>query len=122
MFGLTPWKKHGRGIGLQQPVPHKSNGDLATLSQFRNEFEDLWNRYFEEDWLNDRFFGKLPVRWDESFSSISDWDVGWEDRGQEYLLQAELPGFEPEDFDLQISGKMLTLRAEHNDEKQEKER
>ncbi len=42
--------------------------------------------------------------------------MAFDDRENEYVLRAEFPGFEPNDFDVQISGNVLTLRAEHKEE------
>lgn len=39
----------------------------------------------------------------------------------EYLLEAELPGFKKEDIDIQIEGDYLTIRAEHREESNEKD-
>lgn len=36
------------------------------------------------------------------------------------LSSAELPGFEPKDFDVKVSGNMLTVRGEHRHEEKEK--
>lgn len=41
------------------------------------------------------------------------------DKGDRYVLQAELPGFCKEDIHIDIDGDSLTVRAEHNEEKKE---
>ena len=47
--------------------------------------------------------------------------IPWKKRhGNLSVRHAELPGFEPEDFDIKVTGDMLTVRAEHKDEKKEK--
>lgn len=98
---LIPWKK-------------KESGDLKVhsedhpLAQLRHDFDQLWDR-FGDDWR------RSGMRmWDDSgwFGSHVDLD----DREKEYVLRAELPGFEPDDFDIQVSGNVLTLRAEHEEE------
>ncbi len=38
-----------------------------------------------------------------------------------YQLQAELPGFEKEDIHLELDGDFLTISAQHNTEKEEKD-
>lgn len=41
------------------------------------------------------------------------------DKGDRYVLQAELPGFRKEDIHIDIDGDSLTVRAEHSEETKE---
>ncbi len=101
---LIPWKKrHGNSnlsIG-QDRVPG--------LSQFRQEFDSLWDRF-----------------WDDCRGLADPHDGMWsrgvrlEEAEKEFVLHAELPGFDTNDFDIKVNGNMLTLRAEHKDEGQGK--
>ena len=43
------------------------------------------------------------------------------DKGDSYLLEAELPGFQKEDIDIQLSDNNLTISAEHKTESEEKD-
>lgn len=43
------------------------------------------------------------------------------DKGDRYLLEAELPGFKKEDIHLDLEGDILTIRAEHTEEKEDKD-
>lgn len=47
--------------------------------------------------------------------------IDLEDRKDELVLTAELPGMSPEDIDLEIEGDTLTLRGEKREEHEEKE-
>lgn len=98
---LVPWKHRGRD------VPARQEQEGHTLASFRRDFDQLWERFWDD------------VRHGALLES-SDWSSNLEDREKEYVLTAELPGFEPEDFDIQVSGNVLTLRAEHKEEGQEK--
>jgi HSP20 family protein len=42
------------------------------------------------------------------------------DKGDNYLLQAELPGFQKEDIKVDLDKDILTISASHNEEKKEK--
>ena len=42
------------------------------------------------------------------------------DKGDKYVLEAELPGFEKGDIHIDLDGDMLTIRAEHNSEEEKK--
>lgn len=44
------------------------------------------------------------------------------DRGDHYELQAELPGFEKEDIHIGLEGDILTVTAEHREDKEVKQK
>ena len=69
--------------------------------------------YFDQ--MEKSFFGNL----DAGFSAIRT-DVL--DKGDKYLLQAELPGFDKEDIRIDLDGDRLVISAEHNAEKEEKDK
>ncbi|PWT83064.1 MAG: molecular chaperone [Acidobacteria bacterium] len=76
----------------------------------------------EMDALFDRFFSRWPAPAEWGWSPSLAWDVNVEDLDKEIVVRAEAPGFEPQDFDIHVSGNMLTIRAEHKQEaEQEKE-
>ncbi len=106
MFGkLIPWRRKNDKIKV-----HHENHPVARL---RQDFDELFERFFD-DWR----LGDLSLR-DDSYWLGS--RVEFDDRDKEYVIHAELPGFEPEDFDLSVSGNVLTVKAEHNEEEKEKE-
>ncbi len=118
MFNLIPWKKRSGNIAVHrdEPVGKMSHGfdrDVYPLARARDEFDSLMRRFFDDRWFDERL-GNLPSLWNEP---RLDWDLGWEDRENEYVFHAELPGFEVEDFDIKVSGNMLTVQAEHKEEK-----
>jgi HSP20 family protein len=98
---LIPWKK-------------KEGGDLKVrredhpIGQLRRDFDELWNRFWDH-WPT----GGLSL-WDDSRWFGSRVDLA--DSEKEYVLRAELPGFEPGEIDIKVSGNVLTLRAEHKEE------
>ncbi|MCI2105722.1 MAG: Hsp20/alpha crystallin family protein [Intestinimonas sp.] len=44
-----------------------------------------------------------------------------QDKGDSFLLEAELPGFEKEDISLDLKENVLTISAEHKEQKEEKD-
>lgn len=62
----------------------------------------------------DNFFGNDPWH-NETFST----DVI--DKGDHYLLQAELPGFDKEDIHIDLADDTLTISAQHSEERDENE-
>ena len=66
-------------------------------------------------------------RWGENFfrdmeSDLWDCKTDIQDKGDCFLLEAELPGFEKEDIKINLEGNYLTIRAEHNEKKEEKDK
>ena len=80
------------------------------------------------------FLSRLRDDFDRLFEGFSrDWPAlgegnGWrwgmklEDQEDAVVVRAEAPGFDPGDFDLQVRGNQLILRAARKTEKEEKER
>jgi len=95
----------------------KNSGALAPrteqeypVSRLRDEFESLFERF-----LGRSLFPFSPVAGVDPF-----WGLDMEDTGKEFVVRTEAPGFEAEDFDVQLSGNVLTVRAEHKQETEEK--
>src|SRR4051794_1308763 len=100
MFNLTPWRRRGSDGGQLAPR------NEFPLNRIRDEFDALFDRYF--------------TNWPAPFEG---WGLDVEDVGNEVVVRAEAPGFEAGDFDIQISGNLLTLRAEQKkEEKEQKEK
>lgn len=102
MFSLVPWKKkNGReiAVGRQQ--------DWHPLARLEREFDELWNRFYE-GWPKTGL-GNSP-QW-----GSSGWGNELEERKDEYVFHADLPGFEPDEIKVEISGKTLTISAEHRE-------
>jgi HSP20 family protein len=110
MFSLIPWKKknnNGGNVSVWQDRPD----DFPPLARFRNEFESLLDRFWN-DW-------DVLSRWEHGFPMKFREDL--EDKPNEYVFQAELPGFEPDEIDVKVSGQSLSVRAEHKQQDQGRE-
>lgn len=92
MFGLTPWKKRSSAgdVGMWRDRP----GNLHPLAELQHEFNALMDRFWRDD------FG-LSL------------NGGLEDKDNEFLFHAEIPGFEPDEIDVNLSGNLLSVSAEH---------
>ena len=97
MFNLIPWKKKqgSDGGSLTHPESHP-------LARFRQEFDQLLDRFWH-DW---------PAMGLES----AHWGLDVEDKENEIVVRTEAPGYEPDDFDVQVSGNHLIVKAEHREE------
>lgn len=113
MVNLVPWKKKNsvkvnRGNGGLSRQRHQD--DFHPMARFRQELDQLWDRFWD-DWgenalMNGSFGGG--------------WNLDLEDQENEYILNADLPGFEPDEIDVSVSGNVMTLRAEHKEETKDK--
>jgi HSP20 family protein len=82
----------------------RSGTSFGPFDRLRNEF----NRVF------DRFFG-WPAAWEEGGPEWRGQDWHWgldlDETDSNVVVRAEAPGFEPQDFDIQVRGDQLTLCA-----------
>ncbi len=100
------------------PAQREESTQMAThrreqhpLRRLHDEIDSLWQQFFGGD------FGLAE------WSGMSrPWGLDVEEKDNEIAVRAEAPGFEPKDFDIQVNGNMLSIRAEHREEKQDKER
>lgn len=110
-------KEHGGDRGEQRPgraVSPRSSGSLLSgggwpLARLRSEFDRVMEDFF-------RGWGGLPA-WPQQ--GASRWSLDVEDQEDKVVVRAEAPGFEPEDFDLQVRENQLVLRAHQNEEKEQ---
>ena len=105
MFNLIPWKRRNGGSEVKVRPDHGDN--YYPMTQLRNEFESIWDR-FRSDWE------RGLSHWDKG--SRFGLNTGLEDKKNEYVYHADLPGFEPDEIDIKVSGNTLQLRAEHKEE------
>lgn len=62
-------------------------------------------------------FEKNFLGWPNNFAGFRTDIV---DKGSQYVLEAELPGFTKEDINIDIDGDRLTISAQHNEEREDK--
>lgn len=94
--------------------------DLATrnkkegwgLMDAKNEFDDFFNRFFNRE---------FPLS--QAFLKNGEWipRVDVSEKKKEIILKAEIPGCDPKDIDVQLNGRILTIKGEKKQEKEEKE-
>jgi len=102
MFGLTTRAK--------KALTPKAEYPLRWLPE---EFSTLFNR----------MFNSWPMMIEEP-EWESRWELTIEEKEKEYLVKAEMPGFEPNEVKVELLGERLTIEAEHKEpaekEKEEK--
>lgn len=102
MFNLIPWGKKTSKDDERMLTAAKSHPPASLQEEF--------------DTMFDRFLNRWPFPWSEGLTPRS-WDLDLEEREEELVVKAEVPGFEPEEIDVQISGQMLTIKAEKKHER-----
>jgi HSP20 family protein len=106
MFSLVPWKKKSKNISREL-----TRRDHNPLAELRDEFDALFNRFLSR-WAE-------PL--DGDFGPSRFWGLDVEDGDQKLIVRAEVPGFEPSEVEVQVSGNLLTIKAEKKEEKKGKD-
>jgi len=94
IMSLIPWR--GKKNGAEQ--------DLGSpLGYFRSEMDNLLDRFFNDPW---------DLTGDAS--RMGNWfpSVDVTETTNEVVVRAEMPGVDPKDLDVTLSGQMLTLSGE----------
>lgn len=105
-MSLIPWRnKQEECAGESLPE--------ATLARFRDEMGNLFDRFFRDPW-GMSVLGSLPAR------------LGWGPRidlaesEDSVTITAEMPGVNPKDIEINVTGNMLTIRGHKSREREEK--
>ena len=95
MFLMTPWRK-------------ETAWENYPPARLREEFKTLF----------DRFFGGWPTPFPAEAERF--WNLEMEENEKEVFVRAEAPGFEAEEFNVEVRGDRLLLKAEHKHEEKTK--
>lgn len=92
------------------------------LSEFDRIFDDFRNSF--ENMLWSPFWGRFGrrgpgLRFREDFLREPELDLI--DKGQEFLLKAELPGISKDEVDIEVSRDRIEIKAERKEEKEERD-
>jgi HSP20 family protein len=90
---------------------------MSSLIPWRGEVDRLRN---EMERLYDRFFDLRPFR---RFTEEGEWmpTVDVSETEKEIIVNAEIPGVEAKDIDVNLDGNVLTIKGERKKEHEEKE-
>jgi HSP20 family protein len=103
------------------PVPAPSAPDV--WSSLRNEMERVFDRFsgaFAMPSLR-RMFDFAPAHRIESTFTFAAPAIDVTENGKAYKVTAELPGMEPSNVEVTVSGDMLVMKGEKRQEKEEKD-
>lgn len=105
--GLERAGRQGRGLTAWDPFDFRS----GPFSMFRRMQEDM-----------DRLFGRAGRGWPSPFGEEEgDWVPAIEafQRGNEFIVRAEVPGIKKEDLNVEIGEDALTIRGERKYDREE---
>ena len=93
-------------------MPHRGErkAGYPLLMQGTTPF-DLLRREFVP--LFDRAFAGWDVPFQPPWEAAKPWGLDVDEKEQEYVVRAEMPGFEASEIEVRLTGDLLTLRAEH---------
>jgi HSP20 family protein len=106
-MNLTPWRKKDKN-----PIVRADSG-FPSLTQVRDEVDRLFDRFLEEP------FGMLPA-WAHSGNWMPAVDLSETDT--HITVQAEVPGIDPRNIDVSVSGNILTLSGTKSESSERSER
>ncbi len=101
-MALIPWRNKGR-----------ERGALAPLSDLRQEIDRMFDAFTRDPWGSLSEFG-TNKSW---FPAI---DIAEND--QEVTVRAELPGVDPKDLEITVTGDRLTLSGEKKETTERKDK
>jgi HSP20 family protein len=97
-MNLIPWRNKSGGNG----------GFENTLTRFRDEMDDLFGRFLGGGQSTAGTFGAAWPRLDLAETE------------KDVTVTAELPGVNPKELEINVTGNVLTIRGEKKDEREEK--
>ncbi len=107
---LIPWR--GKTGGQEGSLPVRQ----AALSRFHSDIDRLFERFFDEPFFGAGRLLSQPGSWAGAWSPSVDVSEG-EDA---FTVRMELPGVDPDDIDVSLSGDALTVSGEKKEESEER--
>jgi HSP20 family protein len=93
-------------LDMANVIPWRKSQTEQPLVKLRDECDALF----------DRFFSRLPTLMDTENDVDRFWELEVDDRNNEVVVRAEVPGFEADELDVQLDGTMLVIKAEKKQE------
>jgi len=93
---LTPRNNQGGKLATRGQQSHP-------LGLFRHEIDSLFNRFFGGGWL---------APFEESFGQMQSLAFDVEEKDNEMVVRADVPGFEQDELDVRLENDVLTVKAE----------
>jgi len=105
-MNLIPWRRK-----REEERPREASS--TAMAPFREEVDSLFNRFLRDPWDFGPWFSPL-----EGLTSGPCTDLA--ETENEVSVKMELPGMDPKEIDIDITGNLLTVRGEKKHEQKEK--
>lgn len=120
---LAPWnwfRREHESEGRPLPVVRRPGASMypATLAQFRNEFDQLFENFLQGFPLAPAAFPSLPRAMGDDGWMKPSVDIAATEKA--YAITADLPGVDEKNIDVEISGDTLIIRGQKEHKKEEK--
>lgn len=104
MKWITPWRTKKKENGTEL-------APTRALTQFRTEVDRLFERFFRDPW----------ALLDEPLPALGTWvpSLDIADSEKEIVVRAEVPGVDPKDLNITVSGNVLTIAGEKKHSREE---
>ena len=83
------------------------------LAPYTKRNHSIWDPFADFGAMERSFFGG---------SGLAEFKTDIQDKGDSYLLEADLPGFKKEDIHIDLDGETMTISAERHSEHEEKDK
>jgi len=105
-MNMIPWKRkkaesRGNTLASRRDFP-------LIVNRMRDEFNELFDQ-----------FSHGFMDWEPVSGKGWNWGLDVAEKDDHVEIHAEAPGFEPDDFDVRVTGNRLVLQATHHSEHQE---
>lgn len=107
-MNLIPWRNKRRYSGGEEPAER-------SLVRLRDDIDRAFERLLRDPWDLSVFERTMPGLRLEPRLDLTESD-------EQIVVKAELPGVDPKDVRIDVSGNLLTLAGEKKQEKEEKKR
>jgi HSP20 family protein len=91
MFGLMPYRRETR--------------EYTPFELLNREFPALFNRVF----------GGWPMTYEPPWEMAEPWGLTLDEMEEEFVVRVEVPGYEAGELEVNLTGDVLTIRAEHKE-------
>lgn len=105
-MSLIPWRN--------KRMERMSDGMENAMVRFREEFENLFDRFFRPE-----FGTSMLESWPARFGWGPRMDLAETDN--DVTVKVEVPGIDPKDIDINVTGDVLTVRGEKRQESERKD-
>jgi len=106
-MNLIPWRNKGAN--------RLADSGERSLTHLRDEVDHVFERFFRDPWCTGL--------WDSLWPSVGvSPRMDLAESENDVTVTAELPGIDPKDVELNVTGNVLTIRGEKKQEKEERKR